>query len=109
LRLVIGYALGDDPIEFAAGMAVDVLALGAIPTGNMTTTDESGLLEPTLTPSGHPTRSPHRIQIDARQRTGSTECLDPAKAEQKSYPQFSQASISVEHALGSQPSPSKQS
>lgn len=60
-RLVIGYALGDNPIEFAGGMAVNVLALGATPAGTTTTTDESGLVEVTLTPDGPQVE----IEVDA--------------------------------------------
>jgi hypothetical protein len=61
LRVVVGYAFGDDPIEFAGGMAVYVLATGAAPAGTTTTTDGTGLVELTLTPDG----AQVEIEVDA--------------------------------------------
>lgn len=61
LEVVVGYSFGNGPTEFSSGMAVNVLASGANPAGASEVTDNSGLVELTLTPNGGSVQ----IEIDA--------------------------------------------
>lgn len=60
LRVVVGYAFGDGPIELAEGMVVQVLAIGALPGAATTATDGAGQLEIALTPEG----GTLRVEVD---------------------------------------------
>jgi hypothetical protein len=61
LRVVVGYAFGDGPIEVASGMVVNVLALDANPADTATATDGAGQVALALTPQG----GNLQIEIDA--------------------------------------------
>ena len=52
LQVVVGFAFGEEPIEFSSGMVVNMLATGANPAGATEFTDDSGRVELTLTPDG---------------------------------------------------------
>jgi len=61
LRVVVGHAFGAGPIEFDAGMVVNVGGIGALPAGTTTATDENGVVALAMTPEG----GNLRIEVDA--------------------------------------------
>ncbi len=61
LEMIVGFAFGEEPIEFSSGMVVNVLATGATPAGATEFTDASGVVELTLTPNG----ATVAIEVDA--------------------------------------------